>query len=75
MTPERWVKIQEIFSEALLREPAERARYLTRACTDPSLLSEVELMIAAHEEGGSGYLEFPAAASNETLKCGSTIGQ
>jgi eukaryotic-like serine/threonine-protein kinase len=75
MTPERWVKIQEIFGEALLREPAERARYLTSACTDPSLLNEVELMIAAHEEGGSGYLEFPAAGSNETLKCGSTIGQ
>jgi hypothetical protein len=52
--PGRWVKIQEIFAEALEREPAEGSTYLTGVCTDTSLRNEVELMIAAHEQGGTG---------------------
>jgi serine/threonine protein kinase/Tol biopolymer transport system component len=75
MTPERWLKIQELFAEALEREPAERANYLTEVCTDPSLRQEVELMIDAHEQGDSGFLEPPFAESKETLKSGSRIGQ
>src|SRR5579872_939956 len=74
MTPEGWVKVQEIFAEALEREPAERASYLAGACTDGSLRQEVELMIAAHEQGGSGFLEF-AARGTGTLENGSRIGQ
>jgi Tol biopolymer transport system component/tRNA A-37 threonylcarbamoyl transferase component Bud32 len=75
MTPERWVKIQKIFAEALKREPAERSDYLIGVCTDPSLREEVELMIAAHEQGGSSFLDPPFAESKETLKSGSRIGQ
>jgi Tol biopolymer transport system component len=74
MTPERWLKVQEIFGAALEREPAERANYLTEVCTDTSLRQEVELMIAAHEQGDSGFLEPRFAASKETLKSGSKIG-
>lgn len=75
MTPERWVKIQEIFAEALDREPAERPDYLIRTCADASLRRDVELMIAAHEQGDSGFLEPPFAASRGSLIIGSRIGQ
>jgi hypothetical protein len=74
MTPERWVTIQEIFAGALEREPAERSDYLIGVCTDPSIREELELMIAAHEEGDSGFLEPQAAGTKETLKHGSRIG-
>jgi serine/threonine protein kinase len=73
MTPEHWLKIQEIFAEALEREPAERAKYLTKVCTDRSLRQEVELMIEAHEQGDSGFLE-PAGGSKDVLKNGTRIG-
>jgi hypothetical protein len=42
MTPERWLKIQELFAEALEREPAERANYLTEACKDPRMRCVLE---------------------------------
>ena len=74
MTPERWQKVQELFAEALEREPAERATYLTGACKDGSLRQEVELMIAAHEEGDPRFLQTPTAGNNETLKSGAVIG-
>ncbi len=75
MTPERWLQIQEIFAEALEREPAERDMYLMSACADASLRKEVELMIAAHDQAGSDFLEPPVAGNRETLKSGSRIGQ
>jgi serine/threonine protein kinase len=75
MTPERWKEIQEIFAEALRREPSERVGYLEGACADASLRQEVELMIAAHEQGNSSFLENPAVGNKETLKHGSMIGQ
>ena len=74
MTPERWLEIQELFAGALEREPAERAGYLTAVCTDASLRREVELMIDAHEQGDSRFLEPPGAGSKETLKNGATLG-
>jgi eukaryotic-like serine/threonine-protein kinase len=74
MTPERWQTIQEIFAGALARDPAERASYLTAVCTDTSLRREVELMIDAHEQGDSRFLEPATAHSQETLKNGTSIG-
>ncbi len=74
MRPERWVKIQEIFAGALEREPAERSDYLIGVCTDPSLRQEVELMIAAHEQGESGFLEPADAGRKEALQDGTKIG-
>jgi hypothetical protein len=57
VTPERWQKIQEVFGEVLERKPAERATYLNKVCTDASLRQQVELMIAAHEQGDSSFME------------------
>jgi eukaryotic-like serine/threonine-protein kinase len=74
MTPERWQEVKEMFSQALERKPAERAAYLNNACTDASLRHDVELMIAAHEQGGSGFMEPPVVKTSEPLKSGTRLG-
>ena len=76
MTPERWQEVKEIFAEALEQKPSERATYLQKACADTSLRREVEIMIAAHEQAGSTFMEHPALGlgSNELLKSGTKLG-
>ncbi len=76
MTPERWQEVKEIFAEALEQKPSERATYLQKACADTSLRQQVELMIAAHEQGGSTFMEHPALGlgSTELLKSGTKLG-
>ncbi|MGH9939750.1 MAG: protein kinase domain-containing protein, partial [Blastocatellia bacterium] len=52
--------MKEIFQAAVELPAARREVYLTDACADdPSLLAEVESLIAAHEEPGS-FLDTPA---------------
>jgi hypothetical protein len=63
MTPERWRDVQEMFAEMLEQKPAERAAYLDKVCTDASLRQEVESMIAAHDQGDSGFLEPPVVGA------------
>jgi serine/threonine protein kinase/tetratricopeptide (TPR) repeat protein len=44
-----------IFAAALKKPPAERAAYLDEACAgDPALRAEVEALLRAHAEAGSG---------------------
>jgi serine/threonine protein kinase/Tol biopolymer transport system component/Tfp pilus assembly protein PilF len=51
MTPDRPNKVEEIFESALMRAPAERDAYLTRACEgDESLRTRIETLIEAHEQ-------------------------
>jgi len=60
LTSERWRQVKEIFQAAVEHPVAERKAYLTGACTsDPSLLIEVESLLAAHEEPGS-FMDTPA---------------
>jgi len=74
MTPERWQKIQELFAQVLEHKPAERATYLNKVCADASLRQQVELMIAAHEQEDSGFLEPSVVGNNEVLKSGAKLG-
>ena len=74
MTPERWREVQEVFAEVLEQKPAERAAYLAKVCADASLRQQVELMIAAHEQGNSTFLEASIVASTDTLKSGAKLG-
>jgi serine/threonine protein kinase/Tol biopolymer transport system component len=74
VTTERWREIQKIFAEALEKKASERVSYLNEACADASLREQVELMIAAHEQGDSDFLEPLAARSSEELKSGDKIG-
>ena len=60
LTSERWRQVKEIFQAAVEFPAAEREAYLAGACEgDPSLRTEIESLIAAHEEPGS-FLGDPA---------------
>jgi serine/threonine protein kinase/Tfp pilus assembly protein PilF len=60
LTSERWRQVKEIFQAAVELPAAEREAYLTDICAgDSSLLTEVESLIAAHDEPGS-FLDTPA---------------
>src|SRR5215213_3323712 len=82
MTPERWQQVKEIFNSAITYRPEERGLFISRACSgDDELRSEVESLIASHEQSGN-FIDrpaFEAAASllvNEKaeLNPGQTIG-
>jgi eukaryotic-like serine/threonine-protein kinase len=58
----RWHQIDQLFDEALGREPAKRKGFLEQACAGNEVLRrEVEALLAAHEQAGH-FLENPALA-------------
>ncbi len=60
MTPERYAQIGELYQAALEREPTRRAAFLAAASAgDEILRSEVESLLAAHEQAAS-FIEQPA---------------
>ena len=73
MTPERWQEAKKLLAGALERTPGERPSYLDRACADSSMRRELESLIAAHEQGDTGFLEQPAI-ERSALKSGSKLG-
>ena len=57
----RFERLEALFHEALPRSPGERAALLETACRDdPTLRSEVERLLAAHDRAG-GFIQVPAA--------------
>ncbi len=59
MTPERWLRVEGVFREALAHPLGERGRFLEIACRDDSdLRREVISLLASHEEAGS-FLDAP----------------
>src|SRR5256712_1837480 len=68
MTPERWQQLKQIFQSALERNPAERAAFLNQACADdPALRSQVESLIASHDQAGDSIEAMAAEAATEML--------
>src|SRR5438034_1403463 len=68
MTPERWQQLKQIFQSALERNPAERSAFLNQACADdPALRSEVESLIASHDQAGDSIEAMAAEAATEML--------
>ena len=60
LTFQRWQQVKKIFQVAVELPAAERKAYLAGVCEgDPSLRTEIESLIAAHEEPGS-FLGAPA---------------
>jgi len=60
MTPERWQQVKEIFNSAIAYGPEERNSFISHACSgDEELRSEVESLIASHEQSGS-FIDQPA---------------
>ena len=80
MTPERLQHIRTVFESVVELLPDDRRRILAESCeADPSLLAEVELLLAAHKRRG-GFMELPiaslhsSAASADADLAGSRIG-
>ena len=77
ITPERWLRIEELYHAALERTPAERLVFLAEACgTDADLRREVESLLAEDTSSG-GILDGPALmlpADSNPLARGSLLG-
>ena len=70
MTPERWQQVKEIFNSALMYRPEERGTFISRACSgDENLRSEVESLIASHEQSGS-FIDKPAFEAAAAMLAG-----
>jgi len=77
MEAERSGRIDVLFQAALRRPPHERWAFLQEACSDdPALLTEVESLLASHEQAGDFLVEpalVTAGAVSESL-AGRRIG-
>ncbi len=82
MRPDRWQQIDQLFHLALAVEPHRRASFLAQECaSDQSLCTEVEALIASHEQA-EDFIEIPASdlaaellAKDQTeLVAGQSIG-
>jgi eukaryotic-like serine/threonine-protein kinase len=63
MQAERWLRIKSIFHDAVEQPPGERAAYVRSRCDgDEALASEIECLLAAHDQATS-FIEAPAADS------------
>ena len=70
MTPERWQQVKEIFNSAITYRPEERSSFISQACSgDDDLRSEVESLIASHEQSGS-FIDKPAFEAAASLLAG-----
>jgi tetratricopeptide (TPR) repeat protein len=63
----RWIRIKDLFSEAIELAPESRAEWIARACAgDIGLASELEALVQAHDQAGRfmerGVLAIPEAA-------------
>jgi serine/threonine-protein kinase len=75
-SPERWRRVNELFQQAIDREPGGREAFLTKACAgDPALLDEVRSLLAA-EQKAAGFLDGQATlpAPEPALRPGSRLG-
>jgi eukaryotic-like serine/threonine-protein kinase len=70
MTPERWQQVKAIFNSAIAYSPEERSSFISQECSgDENLRSEVESLIASHEQSGS-FIDKPAFEVAATLLAG-----
>jgi eukaryotic-like serine/threonine-protein kinase len=59
MTPDRWVRMEDLFHLALETLPDEREALLKAACSDdPALYDDVRALVRAHEKG-PGFVAIP----------------
>src|SRR5258708_319653 len=62
MTPQRWQRINDLFTQALGQPAGDRTAFLDRACAaEPSLRGEVERLLEQDEEAArDGFLAMPS---------------
>jgi eukaryotic-like serine/threonine-protein kinase len=60
MTAEQWQQVKEILACALELPPPQRESYVEAACaSDPLLLHEVQRLLEAERQAGTGFLNLP----------------
>jgi serine/threonine protein kinase len=64
----RWEEVERLFHAALEQDPAHRSEFLSKMCTDPDLLAEVNSLLDAHEKGGSVLDQPPDRVAAEFLE-------
>jgi serine/threonine protein kinase len=70
MTHERWQQVKAIFNSAIAYRPEERSTFISQACAgDDDLRSEVESLIASHEQSGD-FIDQPAFEVAASLLAG-----
>ena len=68
MTPESWRRVREILEQALEVAPERRSIYLEEVCAgDKALRREVEALIAADQQAGTGFLAGSAVEASTIL--------
>jgi TolB-like protein len=73
--PERWQQVDRLFEAVLERAAAERAVFLAGACAmDPELKTEVESLLAAHDDQDS-FLERAPGAAHRTTHSGNDVNE
>ncbi|HZP33504.1 MAG TPA: protein kinase [Candidatus Acidoferrales bacterium] len=72
MNPEQWRQVKAVLAVALEKAPGERDSYLDQVCVEESVRTEVESLLAAHEDS-DGFLE-PPAVEREPLPNGTQLG-
>jgi serine/threonine protein kinase len=73
MTPEDWQRVKPILDSALQLDSTQRPAFLNQACADASLRREIESLIGAHEQAGTGALN-STALLHSTLDKGIRLG-
>jgi len=64
MTSDRWQRVQELFEEALSREPADTVTLLDDACgDDDELRKEVESLLSHHQKAAATFMSVPDRAA------------
>jgi hypothetical protein len=64
---ERLQQVEEIFHEALRRDPAERDAFVRQACRDDNGLRREVASLLAHHEGDHGSESWAAAAAAQLI--------
>jgi eukaryotic-like serine/threonine-protein kinase len=62
MTPEEWQCVRPILESALELDPVGRPSFLDRACPTPGIRSEVESLIASHDQAATHALKVDSLA-------------
>ena len=72
MTPDQWLRVKELFDNAVDRGPEDRAAFLAGACGgDAALRAEVERLLKAHDEA-SGFIDRSPVAGTAALASAAT---
>ncbi|MGA3046839.1 MAG: protein kinase [Terracidiphilus sp.] len=77
MTPERWEQIRDVLEKALELAPEQRSAFLDEACSsDPSLLGEVEALLACSDDVPSDFLQSSAMVDllRAEINCIGSVG-